>query len=1065
MKKIFLVLLIVVLLASSINALSFDNIKSYDQAKKEITIKNAFGLPLISSDLATYKLTYNSDACLINCEARGTTTIYASGRLFDRIKYLKIDNKEVQIDTTNVYIKQVREESYTIPTLEKVCSPTEKNGTSCRDEVVSESIKNTTEDIWILYNGEILPPSVYDWKIAVKKPKDLNVDWIASAYGNDLKEWAWWDNDWSKKKAVYINNSLNQALENYPVYLNVSYESSMLANFSDIRFLDTTETSELTYYHLDGVNSDWARMFVLLNFTANENKTIYLYYGNPAAATLSTKTGIIYDDFENGTLDVNKAYFSRPACDGGSAWAETGGKATASCTMSTKNWNFGYQLINQTYYNWSKSYIEFQATSYIQIDPNRLNIWGWAPGNIFNGVSGQFLWGDRETTTASYFNTLNNWTYEGGDIRIQYDGNNLGTIAFNGSVAVSPTMAGQGGSNQEVAMELSNVWAYNFLVNEPLYDFGEEQTDSFITLNIEQVSPADNFNSTSSHINFVTNVSVSLTANLTNITTYVYSPSGALFTSSSLEINGTFNQSSTGIGGLVLGSGYKWNALACAVNTTSTGCLLSGNQTFSVVINETAIHYTTPAFEGTSNLFMLNVTIPNTTTINSLSLNYNNTNYSVSSVLSGPESYSLTRIITAPLVGADTDIPFYFTINGINTTLLNQTVLNVNLDNCSSYTNKLLNISLFDERERNSLNGTIEVLYTVLDKPTYNEIQVLSGEFIDVTNTLVCSQIDLSGNDFAYSAQIKYYAENYSSELYNIQRADLTNTTTSLNLYDLDSDHSTDFKIIYQDNTFSFVEDAIIQLQRLYLPTGNYEIVEAPLTSNEGAVVLHIDLDSNRYRATVVKNGEVLDEYNNLVFVCSNPLIGDCTQKLIGEVNPGNSVPLNNLQDFVYSDPTINNQTITISYSVPSGSPSAIGISLVQKDQFGNETLCDQSITSSAGSVECEFSETIGDSYVDLVLTKNGVIMLQQSYIIPEDGALNFLGNNFFIVLLLMLSLVGMSFTSPEWIIVNGVLTFIISGALWLLSGLNFVVGLGSLMWLVIAACILIFKLAKQEDR
>ena len=58
-----------------------------------------------------------------------------------------------------------------------------------------------------------------------------------------------------------------------------------------------------------------------------------------------------------------------------------------------------------------------------------------------------------------------------------------------------------------------------------------------------------------------------------------------------------------------------------------------------------------------------------------------------------------------------------------------------------------------------------------------------------------------------------------------------------------------------------------------------------------------------------------------------------------------------------------------------------------------------------------------------------------------------------------------MALTSPEWIIINGIIVMVISGALWLINGLDFVVGLGNLMWLVIAAGILIFKLAKQEDR
>jgi predicted metal-binding membrane protein len=46
-----------------------------------------------------------------------------------------------------------------------------------------------------------------------------------------------------------------------------------------------------------------------------------------------------------------------------------------------------------------------------------------------------------------------------------------------------------------------------------------------------------------------------------------------------------------------------------------------------------------------------------------------------------------------------------------------------------------------------------------------------------------------------------------------------------------------------------------------------------------------------------------------------------------------------------------------------------------------------------------------------------------------------------------------------------GVVTFVLAGGIWLLNGLNFVVGLGSLIWILIVAIILILKLSKQEDR
>jgi hypothetical protein len=98
-------------------------------------------------------------------------------------------------------------------------------------------------------------------------------------------------------------------------------------------------------------------------------------------------------------------------------------------------------------------------------------------------------------------------------------------------------------------------------------------------------------------------------------------------------------------------------------------------------------------------------------------------------------------------------------------------------------------------------------------------------------------------------------------------------------------------------------------------------------------------------------------------------------------------------------------------------------------------------------------------------ITKDGVPQAKKAYVVEEDSGLAFLDNNFFIVFIFLLSIIGMAFTSPEWIIVNSVLTMFIAGALFLLNGVNFVVGLGGLMWLVVGAGILIMKIAKQEDK
>ena len=257
---------------------------------------------------------------------------------------------------------------------------------------------------------------------------------------------------------------------------------------------------------------------------------------------------------------------------------------------------------------------------------------------------------------------------------------------------------------------------------------------------------------------------------------------------------------------------------------------------------------------------------------------------------------------------------------------------------------------------------------------------------------------------------------------------------------------------------------AIIQLQRKYIDENQYEVVEAPITSEDGTAILHIDLDTISYKVTVVKDGELLDVFSNIVFECASELTGECEQKLLGEIDPSNEIPLDTGRDFAYTI-TEANDTIDVIFSIPSGSPSSVNVQLSQVDQFGDSTLCNQTVLSSGGSIECGYNDTIGDSYIELRINKDDNPMAYKTYVVVESGGIDFLNNNYIIVLILLLSLVGMAIASPEFMVVNGVVTMVIAGSLWLLNGLNFVTGFGGLLWLMIAGMILIFKMSKQEDR
>jgi hypothetical protein len=120
----------------------------------------------------------------------------------------------------------------------------------------------------------------------------------------------WWDYSWSYRKPVTIDNTQNpDALTDYPVFINVSVQDlvssgKMKSDRGDVRFTDSDGTTELSCW-LDSNYSIWVK---IPSLPARATKTIYLYYGNPSASSVSNgwKVFDFFDDFENGTIDSTR---------------------------------------------------------------------------------------------------------------------------------------------------------------------------------------------------------------------------------------------------------------------------------------------------------------------------------------------------------------------------------------------------------------------------------------------------------------------------------------------------------------------------------------------------------------------------------------------------------------------------------------------------------------------------------------------------------------------------------------------------------------------------------------
>jgi len=157
---------------------------------------------------------------------------------------------------------------------------------------------------YLLYPGKHQIKIKAYWNITLGKQSK---EWIPQidVYNVRFKQfkWAWWNSSWTYKKPINVSVSSGSTVSNYQVLMNVTYDSDMNADFSDLRFVNGSENTELSYWISSKVNSSYANVWVKVDqpITTN-NYTIYMYYGNAGASTTSniSATFIFGDDFEDG---------------------------------------------------------------------------------------------------------------------------------------------------------------------------------------------------------------------------------------------------------------------------------------------------------------------------------------------------------------------------------------------------------------------------------------------------------------------------------------------------------------------------------------------------------------------------------------------------------------------------------------------------------------------------------------------------------------------------------------------------------------------------------------------
>ncbi len=324
----------------------------------------------------------------------------------------------------------------------------------------------------------------------------------------DAENSSWWNETFGLKQPMDINVTEN--MTDFQILLNVTYDSDMQSDFSDLRFSDDTNTVEWDYYIESKVDGSYANIWIEAHELNITNGTQgYMYYDNSTGVinqSNATLTFDLYDDFLGSNVSTaiwNIIQSSGVSITGG---VVTLAKAANPASMIiSKEFNVTDHIIEVYYQN---DNLEITSAWAIRRDTNtstdnsifmdgQVAAWNNYDNTYYNRI---MIDSTSQANNATYIPTTA-WKY----LRITAHGTNLTSERFTDSdftvllsdisyIDTDGLTTGFMGFGQWAggkAVKVDWVRVRKHLLIMPTYTFGaEESSNTAPTLDAKELYPA-----------------------------------------------------------------------------------------------------------------------------------------------------------------------------------------------------------------------------------------------------------------------------------------------------------------------------------------------------------------------------------------------------------------------------------------------------------------------------------------------------------------------------------------------------------------------------------------------
>jgi hypothetical protein len=436
-------------------------------------------------------------------------------------------------------------------------------------------------------------------------------DLIPVVMDSELSAWIWWNASCSKKAPMNISTTanVNDYLNNQ---FNVTYDSDMNPDFSDLYIVNGSENTVKDYFILNKTDSSWAWLVLNSTISSSGNPQLYAYYdcSSPYSATVNKTLGdkligLYY-------LDENSTNRAQDTTGNGNTMNISGSVNLNSTTARHRS---------SYYFNGVSGYVSSGANITGFNSSNPYTVCEWIYPVSFGTQS--ILWGTYVTEGA--FSTFVDWysnnirVYGTGGFTYPYAANSQwfhmcavfnGTsseLFINGTSKATGNIGSMtynnryefGGRSSGNVLEgnIDEVMIYNYALSaadvvklyaasaEPIYILGAEETGDF--LSVSMVSPEN--------ITYTTNA---IQLNFTLNSSFASASCSQMLNGSYSDLGYTVNDSLRVIN-LTIPNGYHNMSVNCTNGTasgTSSTVWFTVNYTAPVVSGATMLECSAPSY-------------------------------------------------------------------------------------------------------------------------------------------------------------------------------------------------------------------------------------------------------------------------------------------------------------------------------------------------------------------------------------------------------------------------------------------------------------------------------------